>query len=61
MKYILYISVLILLMLVSASCSVDEDFCYVTHCKYVTDKGVTYEYCIKEKVCYDDDISRIYE
>lgn len=38
----------------------DEDFCYVTHCKFMYDKGVSYEYCVQEYICYDDDIYRSY-
>ena len=59
MKFLLYILFIILLICLQ-SCT-DDDFCYVTHCKFMYDKGVSYEYCYEEKICHDEDISIKYE
>ncbi len=52
--------IFVLLLMSLAGCTNDDDICYVTHCKFMYDKGVSYEYCVQEYICYDDDISRSY-
>ena len=53
------ISIAFIFIMLVIGCT-DEDFCYVTHCKFMYDKGVSYEYCVQEYICYDDDIYRSY-